>query len=835
MDLRFETLGNATILFSADDSPVLATDPWLKGTCYFGSWALDYPLDAQQIQRIQNAQYIWVSHGHPDHLHPESLQIIPKSVKFLIPDHYNSDIYDYLSNLGFDTQIVRYRSWIRLHDQLELLCLDNENQDAILVVRFGNSLIINVNDSPFCGEWRFLHNLTKQHQNDRVFLLQLCSIDADMRNFVDETGERIGPRPEELKPGAVREVARGAWKLGAKFFCCSSSQHLYVRSDSIWANEFRISWADMHRYWDRPEVELVPPFVTVDLVGGTYVENHPSHVSDLSQITDSTGDDDWDEALTAGEKAAVANFFRQFVLLKRYLAFIEVVVGSERLLVQLGRRFPGYRRRNGPGVTFYVPRNSLLKVVECGYFDDLLIGNFMRTQLHGDASLYPFVTPIIAKIGGNARVYGAVDYLRFRLRYLRRNPAGFFKWRINRWIEYRFLPWVRAWAARLNTFQPMKRFYRERLLNDRPRDERERHSSVRAASPGTRITWTPAQTPRGKWAPARPDLTSLDRPRLIVSVDTEEDFDWDGDFSRDAIAVDSIAQQEATQQLFERHGVIPIYLCDFPVAAQEAAYRVLRDWRAAGRCTIGAHLHPWVNPPQVEAVTSTNSYPCNLPLHLQREKLRILTETIGDNIGVEPIVYKAGRYGGDFNLSQLLKPLGYRIDMSINPIGDYSADGGPNQTMFPHAPFWLDPECELLAIPATANVLGALRGRWVSMAAAMRKDTSDRLRLGWLLRRFGMINRVFLSPEGTPLDEAKTLTRFLVASGHRVFTLKYHSTSLNPGSNPYIRDAADLRRFLGWIDAYLEFFFGEIGGVPSSATEIFEEARSRPVTLAVPP
>jgi hypothetical protein len=114
----------------------------------------------------------------------------------------------------------------------------------------------------------------------------------------------------------------------------------------------------------------------------------------------------------------------------------------------------------------------------------------------------------------------------------------------------------------------------------------------------------------------------------------------------------------------------------------------------------------------------------------------------------------------------------------------------------------------------------------------MRKDTSDRIKLGWLLRRFGLINRVFLSPEGTPLEEAKALTRFLVASGHRVFTLAYHSTSLNPGSNPYVRNEQELQRFLAWLDAYLEFFFGEIGGSPTSPRAVYLEAQSSPVTLA---
>src|SRR3954452_12206658 len=39
MDLGFETIANATLICH-DDGPLLATDPWLSGPAYFGSWGL---------------------------------------------------------------------------------------------------------------------------------------------------------------------------------------------------------------------------------------------------------------------------------------------------------------------------------------------------------------------------------------------------------------------------------------------------------------------------------------------------------------------------------------------------------------------------------------------------------------------------------------------------------------------------------------------------------------------------------------------------------------------------------------------------------------------------
>jgi hypothetical protein len=42
-----------------------------------------------------------------------------------------------------------------------------------------------------------------------------------------------------------------------------------------------------------------------------------------------------------------------------------------------------------------------MTAVEYQVFDDLLIGNFMRTKLHGGAKLYPHFTPRTAKYSDN--------------------------------------------------------------------------------------------------------------------------------------------------------------------------------------------------------------------------------------------------------------------------------------------------------------------------------------------------------------------------------------------------------------------------------------------------
>ncbi len=217
-------------------------------------------------------------------------------------------------------------------------------------------------------------------------------------------------------------MARNADRLGVKNFCCSSSQHIYVRPDSIWANDYRITWQDMKKHWSRPNVRLIEPFVTVDVVTGTVTANEAEHLGgDRSQISDSTGEDDWNQTLEPGEWKIVEGFFRKFELVRKYIDFVEVTIGGETGRFDLNAVTAG--QPSVRGIRFYAPKHAFMETMKWGFFDDLLIGNFMKVHLTNTA-LYPRFTPLVAKLGGNAKVYTEAEYAKFRWRYFRRNPLG---------------------------------------------------------------------------------------------------------------------------------------------------------------------------------------------------------------------------------------------------------------------------------------------------------------------------------------------------------------------------------------------------------------------------
>lgn len=323
----------------------------------------------------------------------------------------------------------------------------------------------------------------------------------------------------------------------------------------------------------------------------------------------------------------------------------------------------------------------------------------------------------------------------------------------------------------------------------------------------------------------RPALLSDDAPaHLLVVVDTEEEFDWGAPFDRESTTVEAMAHQEDAQRICERFGVAPLYVVDFPVASQENGYRPIADWVASGTARVGAHLHPWVSPPHEEEVNTRNSFPGNLPAALEAAKLQRLTDQIERSFDVRPTVYKAGRYGFGRHTAAALTELDYEVDLSANPPYDYGSEGGPDYSDFDAHPYWFGKNgTELLGVPGTGAYVG-----WLGRSSHAVYTLAAGAALSWsrlpgVLARLGAVDRLRLSPEGFVSDELRKLTRFLYEGGVRVFTFSYHSPSLLPGCTPYVRSARDLERFLGRFESYFDFFFGELGGKPTTPLELHRE------------
>jgi len=314
-------------------------------------------------------------------------------------------------------------------------------------------------------------------------------------------------------------------------------------------------------------------------------------------------------------------------------------------------------------------------------------------------------------------------------------------------------------------------------------------------------------------------LDASEKPKLIVVIDTEEEFDWSAPFSRQNTSVQAARSIPRIQNIFDEYRITPTYVVDYPIASQPDGYRPFQEIHASGRCLIGAHLHPWVNPPFDEPVNRYNSFPGNLPRSLEAAKLKVLSECIGEKFGSQSIIYKAGRYGIGPHSADILEEQGYEIDLSVCPHMDYSAEGGPDFTGCSAWPFWFGRR-RSLELPLTVGFTGLL-SRWgPALHRIVNRPRMKSLRAPGILARLGCVNKIWLTPEGYRGSELISLVRALYRDGLRIFSFAFHSPSLDCGHTPYVKSQTELERFISRCRKFFDFFMSELGGMPTTPLDL---------------
>lgn len=306
--------------------------------------------------------------------------------------------------------------------------------------------------------------------------------------------------------------------------------------------------------------------------------------------------------------------------------------------------------------------------------------------------------------------------------------------------------------------------------------------------------------------------------RVLLTVDTEEEFEWGGAFDAFDYGLDTLHTLERFQEFAEGLGVVPLYLVDWPVAESRRAQEVLGDAAARGRAEIGIQLHPWVNPPHVEETSEYNSFAGNLPADLEQEKFARLRDAIVANFDVNPIAYRAGRYGAGPNTARILQHHGVAIDSSVRARYDYSDVGGPDYSGVPSRPYWAADQ--LLELPLTTVFWGMLRHQGSWLYPLLRNMP----RLRSLVARTGLLERISLTPEGVDKEAALRAIDMALDDRLPLLVLSFHSPSLAPGHTPYVTNETELDALYDWFRAVYAYL-DRHGVKPTTTQEIVERVQ----------
>jgi UDP-MurNAc hydroxylase len=165
-------LSSAAIQVETDDATLLC-DPWLVDGAFYGSWCHYPPLDAEP-ESFNDVDGIYISHIHPDHFDPATLERMDSDIPVYIHDYR----WDYLKNeieaLGFDVHELEHGARTQIAGDLHInihaadacdpeICgnyfgcswvednpeLGSTQVDSLAAIDDGEHTVVNMNDCPY--------------------------------------------------------------------------------------------------------------------------------------------------------------------------------------------------------------------------------------------------------------------------------------------------------------------------------------------------------------------------------------------------------------------------------------------------------------------------------------------------------------------------------------------------------------------------------------------------------------------------------------------------------------------------------------------------------------
>jgi hypothetical protein len=146
--MQIEYVTHASLLFRSPDVALL-TDPFfrLERDPMLGPALRNYPPRILREGHFGRLDYVFSSHEHHDHCHPESLEEILEQVGTVLLPAGRPELVRRYTGLGYSRiRLLENRSWVRLEAGLEVMCAWDDPVDSFLVVRLDGCVAVHCND-----------------------------------------------------------------------------------------------------------------------------------------------------------------------------------------------------------------------------------------------------------------------------------------------------------------------------------------------------------------------------------------------------------------------------------------------------------------------------------------------------------------------------------------------------------------------------------------------------------------------------------------------------------------------------------------------------------------
>lgn len=289
--MKITCIGHASILVEAGGIAILS-DPWWRGPCFGAQW-WNYPLPYVSAIEARRLDYIYISHGHHDHLHFGTLSTLSKDAKVLVSA--DTELSSSVKDLGFEVVEINDCQPVLLGSSGVSCCImKTHGGDTLMTLTDGTEVCVNLNDA--------LHSAPEEVQRD--FIERLKAIHSQIDYVFSGYGIASHFPNCYIIPGKNREAtaarrqqhfnrqwARIMAELNPVHGFPFAADVVFLEDDLFWVNEvthnaerpttaFRALYSDSHVI----TMDIAPGFVIENGVVTTEVIRQPVLAADLRTL-----------------------------------------------------------------------------------------------------------------------------------------------------------------------------------------------------------------------------------------------------------------------------------------------------------------------------------------------------------------------------------------------------------------------------------------------------------------------------------------------------------------------------------------------------------------------
>ena len=169
-------VNHASVKISNSETTIL-TDPWYEGHAFNQGWLLLHENKESEVRNmLDDVNYIWISHEHPDHFSilffKKYLDIILKNkIKVIFQETKDKRVISFLKKINIETIELKEKNFYNLSKNFKIKIIKSEFYDSALILHVNNQVIFNLNDCPL-DEQKHLKNFERENGNCDLLLTQ---------------------------------------------------------------------------------------------------------------------------------------------------------------------------------------------------------------------------------------------------------------------------------------------------------------------------------------------------------------------------------------------------------------------------------------------------------------------------------------------------------------------------------------------------------------------------------------------------------------------------------------------------------------------------------------